>query len=143
MLEVGCIAPLDFAGPVRLEKGKPLALDWAVPSQPELTRIQLRLDISHHGGSRGKIECDVADSGKLEIASALVDALLELGAAGFPTVILTRIAAGGSGDAEPKQVHFNVLASVERAVEIEGLVSCANDSQCAAPAKCQPDLTCK
>jgi hypothetical protein len=142
-LKASCISPLEFPGPVALEKGKPLALSWKAPGEPDLSRIQLRLDISHHGGSRGKIECDVADSGKLEIASALVDKLLDLGVAGFPTIILTRIASGGSGDAEPKHVQFNVQQNVERAVEIAGLLSCADDSQCTTPKTCQADLTCK
>lgn len=142
-LKAKCIAPLDFQGPIELQKGKALTLNWQAPGKPDLTRIKLRMDISHHGGSRGKIECDVADNGKLELATSLTDKLLELGVAGYPTVIMTRLASGGSGGAEPTKVLFNVQENVERAIEIEGLKSCTESSDCTAPATCQTDLTCK
>jgi hypothetical protein len=143
VLVAKCIAELDFPGPVKIVKGSPLALTWKAPGQPALTRIQVRLEISHHGGARGKIECDVDDSGSLELPAAMVDKLVELGVAGFPTVVLTRTASGGVTSGEPKQVALNVQESVEREVQIDGLVSCMDNSDCPAPMTCQIDMSCK
>ena len=142
-LTTHCIAELDFQGPIKLVKGSPLKLTWTAPSQTTLARIQIRIDISHHGGARGKIECDVADSGSVEMPAAMIDKLLDLGVAGFPTVVVTRIASGGVASGEPKQVVLNVQESVEREVQIDGLLSCAGDGDCPAPKTCQTDLTCK
>jgi hypothetical protein len=143
VLVAKCIAELDFPGPVKIVKGSPLALTWKAPGQTALARIQVRVEISHHGGARGKIECDVADSGSLELPAAMVDKLVELGVAGFPTVVLTRIASGGVTSGEPKQVVLNVQESVEREVQIDGLISCMDDTDCPAPMTCQIDMSCK
>jgi hypothetical protein len=142
-LSAKCIAELDFKGPIKIVKGSALKLTWKAPGQAALARIQVRLDISHHGGARGKIECDVADSGSLEMPAVMVDKLVDLGVAGFPTVVVTRIASGGVASGEPKQVVLNVQESVEREVQIDGLVSCADSTDCPAPKTCQSDLTCK
>lgn len=142
-LKARCISPLDFTASVKLTKGSPAKLEWKAPSDKSLARIKLRLDISHHGGSRGKIECDVDDNGSLELPAAMVSKLLDLGVAGYPTVILTRVVSGGVASGEPQHVQFLVQESVERAVEIDGLLSCTEDSQCPSPKTCQSDLTCK
>jgi hypothetical protein len=143
VLVAKCIAELDFPGPVKIVKGSPLLLTWKAPGQTSLARIQVRLEISHHGGARGKIECDVDDDGSLELPAAMLDKLVELGVAGFPTVVLTRIASGGVTSGEPKQVVLNVQESVQREVQIDGLVSCMDDTDCAAPMTCQLDMSCK
>ena len=142
-LQTKCIAPLDFQGPIKLEQGTPLALTWQPPSQPALARVQVRLNISHHGGSRGEIRCDVDDSGSLELPATMVDRLLELGVAGFPTIILTRVSIGGVVADGPDNVAFIVQQYVERAVEIDGLVSCNDKQLCPEGQTCQADLTCK
>ena len=142
-LQTKCIAPLEFQGPIKLEKATPLKLSWQAPGDPTLARIQLRLNISHHGGSRGEIRCDVEDSGALELPAAMVDRLLELGVAGFPTIILSRVSSGGAVGGGPENVEFIVQQYVERAVEIEGLVSCNEMQTCPEGQTCQADLTCK
>ena len=142
-LKSRCIAPLEFSKDLKLVKNTPAKIEWKAASDKQLARIKVRLDISHHGGSRGKIECDVEDNGSVELTAAMVTKLLELGVAGYPTVILTRIVSGGVASGEPEHVQFIVQQSVERAVEIDGLLSCTDDSQCPAPKTCQSDLTCK
>jgi hypothetical protein len=142
-LSARCISPLEFNGSLKLVKGSAAKLEWKTPGDSKLARIKVRLDISHHGGSRGKIECDVEDTGSLELSAAMVTKLLDLGVAGYPTIILTRIVSGGVASGEPQHVTFLVQESVERAVEIDGLLSCTENSQCTAPKTCQSDLTCK
>jgi hypothetical protein len=136
------IAPLVFdqiAAPVI---GQPLKLTWTPPGRPELGRIELKLDISHHGGAKGKIECNVADTGSFEIPEAQITRLIALGVAGYPTIVLARVAAGKAA-LPAGVVTLRVLSTVERAVQIDGLRSCTTDNQCPAGMTCQTDLTCK
>lgn len=143
-IETRCIAPLEVGGPFALEPGKPLALSWAAPGDQDLARIEIRLDIGHHGGFTGEIDCDVADNGAFEIPAALTDQLLDLGIAGFPTVQLTRTAAAHSAGGQPSHVEMAVEMFVEREVTIPGLVSCDPvNKPCPDGQVCQVDLTCK
>jgi len=136
------IAPLVFTDTLAPRAGQPLRLTWTPPGQPDLTRIEIKLDIAHHGGARGKIECEVADTGSLEIPASQVSGLLALGVAGFPTIVVTR--ASTATTAVPAGiVALRVLSVVERAVDIEGLRSCTGDSECPTGQSCRTDLTCQ
>lgn len=140
-LSTACIAPLAFDGTVRLEKGQPIRLTWGAPGRPELSKIRIKVDISYHAGSKGRIECEVADNGSFEIAASLSDGLLELGVAGFPVAALTRVSsAAGSG--KTAGLSLNVVATVDRPIEIPGLVSCSEDTECPSGQTCQVDRRC-
>ncbi|HKP60200.1 MAG TPA: hypothetical protein VJV78_25925 [Polyangiales bacterium] len=132
------IAPLEVGGgELLLEPDRALELSWDAAQATDDSRVQLKLDISHHGGSKGMIECDLPDTGGAQLPAALVTQLLELGIAGFPTIILTRVGLGHAGD-----VAFRVESKVERSVTIAGLTSCTRDGDCSEGAKCRADLTC-
>lgn len=137
-----CIPPLDFKGSYTLASGEPLKLTWGKPGQSDLAKIFVKIDVSHHGGTKGKIECEVADSGELEVPASLVDALVDLGVAGFPTVALTR-RSSGAGSGKAKSMTLTIASPVELPLEIPGLKSCSGDTDCAASQTCQPDRTCK
>jgi Cys-rich repeat protein len=137
-----CIAPLTFAGPYTLQKDQALKLTWSAPGRADLATIGVKLDISHHGGSTGKVECEVADTGSLEVPAAFITRLLELGAAGFPTVSVTRKVVG-AGSGKAKNVALTVAASVEQPVMIPGLVSCSEDTDCPSGQTCQTNRSCK
>jgi hypothetical protein len=141
-LTARCIAPLDFKGPVALVDGQPLVLTWTASGQPDLARVLVKLDISHHGGAKGKIECDVPDTGMLTIPAEMTDALVDLGVAGFPSVQLTRRSTSAAGSGATKNVILNVSSPVERAVTIAGLTSCTEASECPDGQTCRADLTC-
>jgi hypothetical protein len=141
-LETSCISPLEFETTAKLETGRDLALTWGPPGEPDLARIEIKVDISHHGGAKGKIECDTADDGEITIASKIVDRLVGLGVAGFPTISLTRIARGAADD-EPSGVTLSVLESVERPVEVPGVISCTDSAQCPAGQRCGTSLLCQ
>jgi hypothetical protein len=138
------IAPLELPAGASYEliENQPLLLTWTLPGKPNISRVQVKLDISHHGGTKGKIECDVDDDGSLEIPAAMVTELLSRGIAGFPTVALTRSSVGSTTIAEGR-VDLEVYSYVERAIEIEGLVSCTEDSQCASMGTCGDDKRCQ
>jgi hypothetical protein len=127
---------------LQLSSGNAVELKWPAAASASASSIHVKLDISHHGGSKGMIECDTDDSGSLTIASSLVSALLDRGYAGFPTIIVTR---HDDGMAQLSQgiVKLSAWSQVEQAVTIPGLDSCSDASDCPSGQTCQSDLTCK
>jgi hypothetical protein len=142
-VEGKCIAPLELAGTgaIPIAADQPIALRWTT-AQPSLTRINVTLDISHHGGKKGEISCDVPDSGALDIPASLISGLIALGASGFPTIAVTRIATSSVGIL-PGRVALAVSSTVERAVLVPGVMSCNDADACPAGKICQPDRTCR
>lgn len=141
-IQASGIAPLVLAGSEQgfpLKKGMGLPLTWTPPGKPGTSRIQVKLDISHHGGSRGMIECDVEDNGSLTIPATLTDQLLDLGVAGFPTVVVTR-SSMGSTVTRFGRVDLRAYMYVESEIKIEGLISCdGDDAQCPSGQRCNSD----
>jgi hypothetical protein len=137
-----CIAPLvvsNSAFPV--QRGQALKLSWEAPAQADQTRLLIKLDVSHHGGKKGEIDCDVPDTGVLEIPATLITALVDLGLAGYPTIVLTRIASAPSPD-QPG-IEFAISSGIEREVDT-GITSCTDDAQCPTGQLCNTDkLTCE
>lgn len=117
-------------------------LEWEHGAPVQDLMIHVKLDISHHGGTKGMIECDLLDTGGVEIPGVLVTKLLALGVAGYPTVIVTR-EQKGSSLLPPGRVELVIASIVERTVTIDGLVSCTDTSECPQGQTCQSDLTCK
>jgi hypothetical protein len=136
------VTPLEFAGPVPLETGKPVNLTWKAPSNLALTQIEIHLDISHHGGTKAKIECLVRDTGTLSIPEPLITRLAAVGIAGFPSIVMTRVSEGWTSVAAGK-ISLRVASSVEREIQIPGLVSCTEDKDCPTGKTCQQDLKCQ
>ena len=125
-----------------LARDLPLTLTWNAPVGGGASRIAVALDISHHGGSKGKIDCDAPDTGSLTMSAMLMTRLLDLGAAGFPTVIVTRKATS-SALVTAGRVDLVLSSKVEQAVTVPGIHSCTEDGDCTAPQTCQSDLTCR
>ena len=136
------IAPLVLTSTdLALVSGQALDLTWTKGAAGNAT-IHVELDISHHGGSKGQIECDTDDTGSLRVSAALVSKLLSLGVAGFPTVKVTRQAIGAT-TISAGRVELVVSSLVEQGVSIDGLNSCTDSVQCPQGQTCQSDLTCK
>jgi hypothetical protein len=137
----GGVAPLGASGPVALESGKPLHLAWTPPGRAG-TVVEVKLDISHHGGTRSKIECTAPDSGSLDISAPLITGLVSLGVAGFPGVSLTRVSEGRT-QVPAGLISLRVTSTADLVVNIPGVTSCEEDIECPAGQKCQPDKRCK
>jgi hypothetical protein len=105
-------------------------LAWTPPGRAGISRIQIALEISHHGGYKGEIDCDVADTGAFAIPEPLVTALVNLGRAGYPSVKVTRVATA-TAPTQPN-VHLIVSSLVERAVDT-GVISCGADPTMLCP----------
>lgn len=138
------IAPLEVltANDVPMERGKPIALSWTAATIADNSRIEIRVDISHHGGQRGEIVCDAADTGSFEIPAELVTALIDLGVAGFPSLTVDRLAFG-STTIGVGRTNLKVTSIEERMIEIPGLVSCTNDTECPEGQSCQDNFSCQ
>jgi hypothetical protein len=119
---------------------EPLTIQWQETAAPDLARIEILLDISHHGGKRGDIVCEVDDSGSHTIPAALVSALIEMGTAGFPSVIVSRVARRA---ASLQGVDFVVQSTVQRPVDT-GVQSCLQDTDCPDGRTCdRATVTCR
>jgi hypothetical protein len=137
------VAPLAFTSTdFELDTGKPLVLTWEKAEDPKSSQMYVKLDISHHGGVKGLIECNVDDTGSLTISAAMITELMGLGVAGFPSVIAMRQSIDTAPIA-PGLVKLEVSARTEHFVTVKGVSSCTDDEDCADGAKCQMDLTCK
>ncbi len=138
------IAPLQLSGPelITLDGTQPLTLQWQPPSDPPASRIQVKVDISHHGGLKGVIECDVEDDGESEIEASLIEQLIGLGTAGFPSINVVRIATGGA-QLDPGRVLLTVISRVERPLDVPGVVSCNDAEECSTGQTCAASRTCE
>jgi hypothetical protein len=139
-----CIAGLKLSGPdpIPVKTGQPAAFSWVPPTKSGISRIQIILEIAHHGGYKGEIDCDVPDTGSFQIPATLITALVNLGLAGYPTVALTRVST--AADAKEPNVKLLVSSSLERAVDT-GVISCGiGDTMCPTGTTCDDATkTCK
>jgi hypothetical protein len=135
------VAPLVTTASITMERGKAMQVSWTVPGKPDLARMRVLVDISHHGGTKGKIECDVADNGSLSIDSTLVNGLLDMGVAGFPKTELHRYTQG-TATVSKGIVRLEVDASITRPLSIVGFTSCDTDADCPTGKACQPNALC-
>jgi hypothetical protein len=126
-----------------LDEGKAFELAWNAPPDPKSARIFVKVDISHHGGAKGKIECEVDDTGSLSISAAMITDLIGLGVAGYPSVVVAREAIGTTKIA-PGVVRLQVSARTEQFLTVKGYTSCTVNEECPEGTTCRTsDSTCQ
>lgn len=143
------ILPLQLTSTdFELDEGKPLELSWAPASDPKSSQLHVELDLSHHGGSRGRIECDTDDDGSLVISGEMMSELIGLGVAGFPKLVATRKSRDATGIA-PGLVELGLVSQRDQVLTVAGIISCTGlepepnaPPECPDGAVCQQDLTC-
>jgi hypothetical protein len=135
VLTTKAVAVLSWTNDLVLDRDKPVTLTWSPPAMPALARLLIKVDISHHGGTKGQLACDVADSGSFTIPAKLVTGLINLGVAGFPRVTLTRISSGKVAVAAG-QIEIHYQSEVTRNVKVAGVDSCDKDTPCPAGKTC-------
>jgi len=137
------VEPLRFEGKgLRVVRGQPLSVDWTPPVRPGLARIRILLELAPEAGIAARIACDVADTGSTAIPAALVEALLDRGTSAFPQITLTRRSVA-STTIEPGCVELAVSSELVRDVEIEGVISCVDDTQCPTGQRCRMNHACQ
>ncbi len=134
-VQAQCIAPLVVTtASFAIEGGKDFALTWT-PSTVAASRIRVEFDLTHHGGSKGRLVCDTADTGAVQVPGSLMQSLVALGATGFPRVIVTRSLTGttpvGAGQAE-----LDLYSDLTFQLTVPGLHSCEGDADCPAGKTC-------
>jgi hypothetical protein len=138
-----CITDLVVTShvPLSVATGQAMHLAWTPPAHVNVARVELELEISHHGGFRGQINCDVADTGAFDIPAALVTALVDLGRAGYPTLKVARVSSATAPQAPG--VSLTIASRLELDVDT-GVISCGADTSppCAAGTVCRTDFTC-
>ncbi len=137
-----CIADIELLGPdpLPIMAGKSLPLSWTAPTIKTDARIAIHLDIAHHGGKTGEINCDVPDTGTFEVPEPLVTRLVSLGLAGFPTVEVRRYSRTVAD--EQSNVGLVLAAYTSRYLD-SGVLSCFDTSECPSGKTCAADLTCQ
>jgi hypothetical protein len=142
-LKSTCIAPLAVVGDtILLNRDQPVHVQWNAPSANTSAQIEIELDISHHGGAKGLLRCEVPDTGSFQVPATLATQLLELGYSGWPTIIVRR-RARGSAVTSLGRVDLDILQMSELELQIEGLVSCNDDTPCIPLGQtCQQDKLC-
>lgn len=141
-LESTGIAPLVVTteSPVPVETGKAVSLAWEAGSNPA-AKVEIKLEISHHGGVKGMVTCEVADTGSTQIPEALVTELIALGVAGYPTVSLTRVTSDQTSISAGR-VELLVMSQTSLPVEIPGLTSCSEEEPCPDGQECTAARKC-
>jgi hypothetical protein len=141
-LEAACIAPLELTGddPLPVRTGEVVHVTWKAAGSGASSRIRIGLDVSHHGGKKGQIDCEVPDTGSYDIPEPLVTKLISLGLAGYPTINVNRVSLGV--DAKNADVSLLLSSSITRAVDT-GVKSCLDKSECEDDQMCSDVGICK
>ena len=138
------IAPLVLTSGtvVPLERDVDTVLTWEPPTDPSESRIFVEVDISHHGGQKGQIDCIVPDTGSLTIPATIVTGLINLGVAGYPDIKIKRRSAGAT-QTSVGRVELRIDSQLTLPVEIPGLISCHSDTTAAtATGLCPAEQSC-
>jgi hypothetical protein len=123
------VAPMVLrADSYSLAGGGSLLVEWEA-GQNSAARVSIVLNLTRHGGSAGYLECDVADSGSLTIPANVLEALINLGVAGFPQLVATRYTRGVAAVATG-QIALNVASVAMPELNVEGICSCFDSGDC-------------
>ncbi len=137
---IGVIAGTPASLPI--DKNTDAAVTWTAAGASANSTISIQLDISQHGGTKGKIDClKVPDTGSLKIPATLITQLINLGVAGFPVMSIVRNAVGSATLAHGR-VDLVLTSPIEVDVTIPGLTSCNDVIPCPTGKTCQADYTC-
>jgi hypothetical protein len=144
-LTTKCIAPIEIPFKnfeLAVDGKNDLKVQWSAPTKNGISKIYIKLEIAHHGGQKGKIECNTEDTGSFTIPAALQQSLMALGVAGFPSIVVRRESTASIATSVG-QVDLVAFSDVERYVSIPGIESCNDENPCTAGKTCQTNATCQ
>lgn len=108
----------------------------------EQSAVFVSFSVNVHGAVTGWIECTAPDTGEFEIPAELVSDLIDLGLSGFPRVDIER-RSSATLDVSAGCVDLYVGSKVTMDIDVDGLQSCNNETDCAQGQTCSPELTCQ
>ncbi len=118
-----------------ITEGTPLALTWDAPTEAVRSELFVSVNVDQHGITPVTLECTFTDDGSAEIASSVMDALLNFGVTGYPSARIQRRTVDkvmlGEGCAD-FTVDYELVAHV----------SVTGHTPCAAPGDCPEGQTC-
>ena len=120
--------------------GQPIDLRWTPPTVTGISTIFVLIDISYHGGTNAKIECECDDNGSLRVPAKLLDSLKTFGISGYPKLEISRLAISTDTTAKAKVV---VESKVVKMLQIPGVISCNVNEDCPEGQYCAPDQRCR
>lgn len=126
---------------VAIAPGTGAILRWTAGPSSDAVRVEIELNIANHGGTPGRIECVVDDSGEFTIPATLVDTLLAGEASGFPSLRMTRRSSGAVATSLGC-VELRLESEAVIDVDVPGVTSCSDNEDCPDEQTCQGDLTC-
>lgn len=118
-----------------INPGEALALAWDAPTEAVRSELFVSVNVDQHGITPVTLECTFTDDGSAEIASSVMDALLNFGVTGYPSARIQRRTVDkvmlGEGCAD-FTVDYELVAHV----------SVTGHTPCAAPGDCPEGQTC-
>lgn len=134
-LNIKCISPLTLLNDtIKMIDGQPINLRWTPPTVTGISTIFVLIDISYHGGTKAKIECNVEDNGSLTIPAVLLDSLKTFGIAGYPKLEISRLATSTDTSAKAKIV---IESKVNKILSIPGIINCGETVDCPEGQTCE------
>ena len=128
-------------GKLLVEMNKPVTVTWMAPKNPGPAKVHVDFSINRHGGTDSWLECLVDDNGSYTINAGLMTELFKQGVSGFPSVTLSRQSVDQT-TVKSGCVHMVVKAENARDLDIPGVQSCKDDTECTKPQVCLEDLRC-
>jgi hypothetical protein len=125
---------------IEMNPGEPVRLNWKAASNQNDSKIMVVIDVSYHGGSKGRIQCICLDDGELEIPAVLLDSLKTFGISGHPKLEIYRESYSSN---ENTGAQIQIQTSTLRWLKIPGLISCTpGNSGCPDGYECSDDQRC-
>ncbi len=121
----------------------PATIEWTPAADP-VGQVRVILNLSSHGTDTIQLECDVADTGSVEIPASLLSQLIALEVAGYPRLTVIRESADSTAVASgciDLLVQSTVVLEGD-VVQIAGVTYCTSVDDCASGEDCLENLTC-
>jgi hypothetical protein len=122
------ITPLVISNEeITLEDDKPITFHWEKPKVAGVSTMNIRINISYHGGTKGEIMVDCEDNGEVTVPAAMIMKLKSWGMAGWPIADMTRKSIISSDSTKPRII---IESMVTKGLNIPGIISCNDDEHC-------------
>ncbi|HEX2958383.1 MAG TPA: hypothetical protein VHO70_16225 [Chitinispirillaceae bacterium] len=122
------ISPLVVSNEeIVFEDGKSVTFKWQKPAVAGVSTMNIRINVSYHGGTKGEIIIDCEDNGEVTLPGSMIDRLKSWGLSGYPVVELTRRSIV---TIDPSKPDLIIESAVTKSVKIPGVIPCNQNEDC-------------